>query len=88
MDNQVAPAVDDGKAFHQAAEDAYDTIASEHGVDDNGDEIVVDDDEPALSPEGVEVAAEAEDEPALIQEELEPEPDLAAHVRPCAQVRW
>lgn len=64
-----ASPVSDGKAFRDTAESAYDKLAEEHHVDANGDEIVIDDDEPVLQ-------TESEDEPELEAESDVESPDI------------
>lgn len=65
--------IEDSKPEKLTPEEAYDKVAAEHGVDENGDEIVIDDDEPAI----VEEAAEDPDVPRETSEEVD-EPAVAA----------
>ena len=81
-----------GKSAQSAAEEAWDEVSEAAGIDDYGDPIEVDDDEPALKaedadPEEVEeeapeVTAEAAPEEEVTGEEVETEEPLEAQIAP------
>jgi hypothetical protein len=89
----ASPEENSGKAFAQAAEEAYDKLAEEHGIDEHGDEIVdIDDDEPALEAEEEVVdeveEPEIEDEEEPIEASDEEVEDPAPHIPSLAPETW
>lgn len=61
--------------FSEAAEKAYDEKADEIGIDEHGDELLVESDDPVIETEHEEGGAEVDELPVAEGEEVEPEPE-------------
>lgn len=74
MNTETAP--QSGKAMKEAAEAAYDDLAKEHGIDEHGDEIPVDDDVEDDGPllEGEDEDNDGDDDQPVVDEADDDEP--------------
>jgi hypothetical protein len=87
-EEETGPIETDSKSENLSQEEAYDKIAEEHGVDENGDEIsTIDDDEPLL--EGDNPIVNDDPDAPLLDQPNEPAQDLPlAAVEALAPHTW